>query len=163
MLPYPSRRRRWPTRAVLGGHRFDGGLQRRGPEKRLMPWTRSLLDECLNRLLGQLLSRPEPDAADLAASALQQMTRIIQGCAVQEEKRDPLWIPRDGEERVRSARGGCKPEDQCVVAVVHELMTAREERLKPTSRSAELCGDCRRVLREEGLDLGLGIRGIHAA
>jgi len=124
---------------------------------------RSLLDERLDRLLVQLLSRPEPDAADLAAGALQKTARVIQVRAVQEEERDPIGIPRDGEERVRSALGGCKPEDQCVVVVVHEFMAAREERLKPTSRGAELCSDCRRVLREEGLDLGLSVRVIHDA
>jgi hypothetical protein len=127
-----------------------------------MVWTRSLLDERLDRLHRQLLSRREPDAANLAAGALQQTARVIQGRAAQEEERDPLGIPRDGEERVRSASSGCKREDQCVVVVVHELMTAREGRPKPTSCSAELCGDSCRVLREEGLDPGLGLRVTHA-
>jgi len=95
---------------LLGGHRFDGGLQRRSPEKRLAIWARSLLDERLDRLLVQLLSRPEPDAADLAAGALQKTARVIQVRAMQEEERDPIGIPRDGEERVRSALGGCNPK-----------------------------------------------------
>src|ERR1019366_2932573 len=151
---------RWTPRALFGG---DGSYDEAARRVRVDARLGALQcggHQALDGRRIQVRRGCQHDVAHYFSAAFQEVLRIRQAGALEEEQGDPSRVEGDGEDGLAGAFGRSETDRQRVVVVVHQLHGARQSGTHLGQAGARQGGDGGGVLVEEGVELGLGRAGF---